>query len=806
MQVDSRDSRDPRLELLSRLDVLAAQRLDDAQYDTFKSIDFSTSCIVSAGAGSGKTRMASFLFAKARLRPEGGDARVATMSRTAKMEVVERAAALGAELTCDELRLPPAPLSDFQTLHAIGFKAQHDRLRERRGDEGSDEGHGRGRSLRVVFKQEICEMLKTQIKAFQETQGHSNTSFHPIESMPMFETTSSEDDVAVADASPTAVERAERDVVANMDLKAGSDLLYALRSERLKQCEPVANASFGRTAEAALLGLETAMRGGESEVLVDFDLMISELAESRVPIVVAGDVLFVDEAQDLSLAQSNIVLNSMEMGAIVVALGDESQGIFGFSGALPNTLSRIRQRAASARLPVRDFALFKNYRCTDAIVKFAEQFLPADERARRVGIVGNGDAGPAVRVACCDDEPFEVARQLVALLSAGTRPGDIAVLRHKAFKHGDELDVALRGHAERANLSKGLLAKSIFGLDVYTSVAMKLCAVARVALGLELFCEEPDEAIHLLKDFLRSCKGVKTTTPLAMKAIEQVWDEHRCPPGELFAMHHAAMRVAFAKLEKREDETKKKSAGGPGAGKRQKTDDGDSVKMKNFNATIAVAAIAVKEAERALGAWQVGKPLTEIGKLSFANAKRPTLADLVRHLAKTIVKPDKNEEVDWLISELQRKVGSENTTDGLTDAIASIVAERVSKNTEAKLLFSTIHRFKGKERPIVFLMGCAAPSARPTWPQRANLHGCHKPGCGNRCGLDLDCGCTGFQDGLARLCEEINTEKDRLLYVGATRAQRELYASVRSDAPPHRALVKMYPNLQHKRNHWHEMP
>jgi superfamily I DNA/RNA helicase len=777
---------DPRTVLLNRLDQLAHQNLSKKQFEIYELVDFTTSSIISAGAGSGKTRLASYLISKARLRENiEGHARVMTMSRTAKIEVFERATALESKMACEQIRLPPMPISHFQTIHAIGLKSEHEHLRAKFGD---------NYEMNVIFKKDLCELLKNELKQAEEAQGFSETSFHPLTSMSV--------DADAAAAAATAAERAERDVVSSMDSNSAADLLYSLRSERLKTCEPVINSSFGRTAELALQGLQQKMSGdtpgagGIHIALVDFDAMVANLASSGIPVATDGDVLFVDEAQDLSLCQTRIVLNAMSAGACVVILGDESQGIFGFSGAMTNTLTEIKKRAGQNGININNYQLYRNHRSTDTIVACAEKFLPSEEREKRLGITGNGEFQTPIEIACCDDEAVEVARKLVAVLKDGAHPGQIAVLRHKAFYHGDELDNALRFEADRAKLDKKLLTKSIFGVNVMNSHAMKLCAVLRMALGLEHFAEAPDDAIHLLKDFLKSCGNAKTTTAMALKAIDSVWDECRCEPFELFSMHHTKLKAAFARMERMENVKNPP--------KRQKSADGDSQKMKNFVATIEVAASAIKACERAVNAWSVNKPLITSGQsqLSFQSSKASTLADLVRHLSKNVVIKEVENETTWLISELERKLHGQRTKDTLVDAVTSIVAEKVSKETEGKLLFSTIHRFKGKERPIVFLLGCTAPFSKPNWPQRANLHSLHNAGCSNRCGMALECGCARFQAGIAAIVEDMDVEKDRLLYVGATRAQTKLFLSVRSDAPPHPALLEMIPEVQSKRNKW----
>lgn len=82
------------------------------------------------------------------------------------------------------------------------------------------------------------------------------------------------------------------------------------------------------------------------------------------------DIVFVDEAQDLSKAQRELVLASLEKGGRFVAVGDKKQAINGFAGADVvsfNTLAEI----AGNELP-----LSVCYRCGKTIVEEAQGIVP----------------------------------------------------------------------------------------------------------------------------------------------------------------------------------------------------------------------------------------------------------------------------------------------------------------------------------------------------------------------------------------------------------------------------------------------
>lgn len=83
------------------------------------------------------------------------------------------------------------------------------------------------------------------------------------------------------------------------------------------------------------------------------------------------DLLFVDEAQDLSRVQQELVLRS---GCRIVLVGDQKQAIYGFAGAdtssIPTMVARLRERGECVEMP-----LTVTWRCGKEIVKVAQKLV-----------------------------------------------------------------------------------------------------------------------------------------------------------------------------------------------------------------------------------------------------------------------------------------------------------------------------------------------------------------------------------------------------------------------------------------------
>jgi DNA helicase-2/ATP-dependent DNA helicase PcrA len=86
--------------------------------------------------------------------------------------------------------------------------------------------------------------------------------------------------------------------------------------------------------------------------------------------------ILVDEAQDLNPIQHLVIEQLSLYGARVVAVGDDRQAIYGFRGALSNSLEALKTKFSMRELP-----LNVSYRCALRIIERAQELCP-DIQAR----------------------------------------------------------------------------------------------------------------------------------------------------------------------------------------------------------------------------------------------------------------------------------------------------------------------------------------------------------------------------------------------------------------------------------------
>ncbi len=99
------------------------------------------------------------------------------------------------------------------------------------------------------------------------------------------------------------------------------------------------------------------------------------------------DWVFVDEAQDLSPIQHEIVKRSIRSDGHLVAVGDPNQAIYQFRGAASNSMARLK-----ADMDAHEMPLSICYRCDKEIIREAKKIVPGIEwqEDRPEGIVDEG--------------------------------------------------------------------------------------------------------------------------------------------------------------------------------------------------------------------------------------------------------------------------------------------------------------------------------------------------------------------------------------------------------------------------------
>lgn len=103
---------------------------------------------------------------------------------------------------------------------------------------------------------------------------------------------------------------------------------------------------------------------------IDFtDMLILPLQNKRM--IKQYDVVFIDECQDLSKAQRELMLASIKPNGKFIAVGDRQQAINGFCGASCDSFDLIANLDNTDELP-----LSVNYRCGKNIITLAQSIVP----------------------------------------------------------------------------------------------------------------------------------------------------------------------------------------------------------------------------------------------------------------------------------------------------------------------------------------------------------------------------------------------------------------------------------------------
>lgn len=125
------------------------------------------------------------------------------------------------------------------------------------------------------------------------------------------------------------------------------------------------------TVQLAIDLLKDSLKVGKKYVMLDFIDMIYWPAVTPQMVDVKYNTIFLDEAQDTNAAQLSMIEKMLGKDGRLIAVGDDFQCIYGFSGADINAFKRIRERPNTITLP-----LSVSYRCSKAVVIKAQTINP----------------------------------------------------------------------------------------------------------------------------------------------------------------------------------------------------------------------------------------------------------------------------------------------------------------------------------------------------------------------------------------------------------------------------------------------
>lgn len=111
---------------------------------------------------------------------------------------------------------------------------------------------------------------------------------------------------------------------------------------------------------------------------IDFDDMVS-LPIYKNWAIPQYDWVMVDECQDLNPGRKELVFRAMKHRAIFV--GDPNQAIYGFTGAMHDSMDQIAITAKERQKSLQKFPLSICYRCSQAVIVEAQKTVPDIEAA-----------------------------------------------------------------------------------------------------------------------------------------------------------------------------------------------------------------------------------------------------------------------------------------------------------------------------------------------------------------------------------------------------------------------------------------
>ncbi|MDA9603516.1 ATP-dependent helicase [bacterium] len=728
---------------IKKLFIAATHALSEEQFHIFHTIDMNVKGLIAAVAcaGAGKTRLLSYLVCLAMLRVrQGQNLFLLTATRAAKSAALARVEKLTEELDLG-LLFPPHNVRTFHSMALAHARSKH-------------------KGVDLVGKTRICELLAEIVEAEVNDPDSSKDS---------------------------------KELCRVLSPEDAATVLFNLRSEQLKGMLPIDGRVYGTIAKAALDKLVAAMAKDEEtgKKLADFDSLICEYAVDLQCPGEPGDIIFVDESQDLTETQSKIVQTALARGITVVLLGDDSQGIFVFSGASFNTIHSLVNWTQTNNIDLQPFKLLKNHRSTNSIVAASELILPKEDRDFRVGVVGNGKTGVAVQVGA---DGSLVVPEILNLIKGGTSPpGDIVVLRHKNWSQDDTIVAQLR--------DKGV-PLHVIGQNAIVSLSERVLAIVQTCMGIEDYYDELEDKMRVVQTFLRSIRGAHGCPVLVSKAIETVLEREGCDVDVLFLRKQSQVVCEFEKLIKAEKDAQDSRP----AKKKTKTED-PSRKITNLKASLKAAAVVIggfrrnvervekSEAPRMIQPTTTGtaaiQGVWEPAHLTGSKLTAKLVWCLVRDVlsVRVVNATAVRNEIKDIVGTMSVDIVNDYAID-ISPVISKKLHDLHDTSTEGRVIFSTIHKFKGSERPTCFVTDMKAPWFKPDQCKLAALACFHNDKCTNIAGVGR-CSCPRFLEKKAQQKRAVEAEAMRLMYVAASRAKERLYMSSADKTHPHPALVAM---------------
>lgn len=410
--------------------------------------------------------------------------------------------------------------------------------------------------------------------------------------------------------------------------------------------------------------------------LLTFDDMMLDAAEllqtdegARVRWARRWDWVLQDEAQDQNKVQ-------LVMGELLakdhrnyLLVGDPSQAIFGFRGAMPSMLLSFEERWGAEVIQMN-----RNYRCGQHIIDTANAMLDSMDPETRLDMHMACEKGTQGEVLCrqygnLDDEAEAMAGEIAELLEGDTEPKDIAIL----FRTN-----AQSRAPEEALISRRIPYMVVGGVNFYERKEVKdLLAYLRIADGRGSL-DDVRRCINAPFRFLGK-KFVEKVTKVATSA-------RRTAKSQGKRVHWPTVVREACRLDRTQN--------------RQRV-------SANEWADILTGAMdriaAQKSAEQGSDTWDAGKPVNILEDIVLATRYTSWL---VKDEGEETTENSKVSNVRELIRAARRFPTAAELLDFVDELTEASKSGRRKGQKPNKVILTTLHRSKGLEWENVFMAGC----------------------------------------------------------------------------------------------------
>ena len=172
------------------------------------------------------------------------------------------------------------------------------------------------------------------------------------------------------------------------------------------------------------------------------------------PIGMQFDWIFLDEAQDLSVCQREILLKCRKINTRMCFFGDAEQSLYSFASSDPESFRRLKEIPNTTSLP-----LSISYRCAKNIVDFAKKIVPSIE-CNNDG--RNGEVKYDVPLSEVKDGDMVLCRNNAPLMKVYV---DFIKAGKKCFIRGKDIGLNLKNMVKRTGinvLNKSLQEDGVF--------------------------------------------------------------------------------------------------------------------------------------------------------------------------------------------------------------------------------------------------------------------------------------------------------------------------------------------------------